>query len=283
MTSMIFNSIPFINWQQLWKTTGKSYWFEQQPNRVPRNFQWPQEKAIRLIKVGKIQLEQRRSILQFLLAESRKKLDPLGEPLELDLGVHRWLKGDREEAYSDWLAWLLWRLTSGEILDLFCVQCPELPEPERTRFPLDVHRELWVKKGHEGATGRLDVVVKLPGNNALVLELKKGSSDAADTKKQEGYFQEMEKTGMRCHYLLLVTDQSEEEKDRFKIMPYAILCLQIRHWATTMRNDPRGLTLVAMALAFVGAIETNLLGLAISRLGLPSSAVLNHLRDFVEK
>lgn len=286
MTFIVFNSTPFSNWRQLWLTTGKFYWFEQQPNKIPRHFNWPQAKVIGLTKVGTEQLKQRRNDLESLLAASRKKLHPLGEPLELDLGVHRWLKGDREEAYSDWLAWLLKCLKYNEILKLFDIHCPELSEEDLARCPSKVDRELWVKKGHEGATGRLDVVVKLPGNNALILELKKGSSDAADTKKQEGYFQEMEKAGMKCHYFLLVTDQSGqsgEEKNRFKIIPYEILCLRVRCWAATMGNDPRGLTLVAMALAFVGAVETNLLGLTISRFGLPSSAVLAHLTTFLEK
>jgi hypothetical protein len=32
------------------------------------------------------------------------------DPLNFDLGVHRWLKEDREEAYSDWLKWIIEQL-----------------------------------------------------------------------------------------------------------------------------------------------------------------------------
>ena len=36
-----------------------------------------------------------------LLAASRRRLAPFGDPLELDLGVYRWLAQGREEAYAD--------------------------------------------------------------------------------------------------------------------------------------------------------------------------------------
>jgi len=45
--------------------------------------------------------------LAMVSSMSSARLKPLGEPLEHDLGVNRWLAGAREEAYSDWLTWLL--------------------------------------------------------------------------------------------------------------------------------------------------------------------------------
>jgi hypothetical protein len=45
--------------------------------------------------------------LRHLLDRSTQYLAPLGEPLLVDFGAHRWLKPQREEAYSDWLAWIL--------------------------------------------------------------------------------------------------------------------------------------------------------------------------------
>jgi len=41
----------------------------------------------------------------------------------MDLGLHRWLQESCEEAYSDWLAWILGQLnTSDEIIKLFLAE-----------------------------------------------------------------------------------------------------------------------------------------------------------------
>ena len=45
--------------------------------------------------------------LKTLLERSNETLSPLSDPLLEDYGVHEWLSRSREEAYSDWLAWVL--------------------------------------------------------------------------------------------------------------------------------------------------------------------------------
>src|SRR5437879_2951646 len=45
--------------------------------------------------------------LKALLIQSRRRLAPFDDPFDLDLGLHRWLDGEREEAYSDWLEWVV--------------------------------------------------------------------------------------------------------------------------------------------------------------------------------
>ena len=221
-------------------------------------FQWPKDAADRLSNAGQILLEQRREFLESLLIESRERLSPLGEPLELDLGVHRRLKSEREEAYSDWLAWVLSHLTSGEIADLFFIPADLITD--RKSPALKIIPEYTVN--HEGKSGRIDVLVKFPGNTALVLERKKGSIDGADTEKQEKiYFPAMQKIGMNCHYVLLVTDNDKagQERHKFTVIDYATLCRKLRCWAVEAIKSKKPLILVAMALAFVGAIEANLL------------------------
>lgn len=47
--------------------------------------------------------------LQEALMRSNEQLAPLRDPLDLNWGGHRWLFSDREESYSDWLAWVLLR------------------------------------------------------------------------------------------------------------------------------------------------------------------------------
>src|SRR5438132_1432009 len=58
-----------------------------------------------LIKAMTSRLGVQCSRLQELLHASERQLTPLGDPLTVDLGLHRWLAADREEAYSDCLAW----------------------------------------------------------------------------------------------------------------------------------------------------------------------------------
>jgi hypothetical protein len=47
--------------------------------------------------------------LDGLLTASGELFPGLGDPLRRDLNVsdHRWLRDDREESYSDWLAWII--------------------------------------------------------------------------------------------------------------------------------------------------------------------------------
>ena len=55
------------------------------------------------------------------LAGSDSQLTPLSDPLRLNLGEHRWLSKDRENSYSDWLAWILQGMSVTEILLLLGV------------------------------------------------------------------------------------------------------------------------------------------------------------------
>ncbi len=272
----------FRRWKTLWQDYGLPLLQAQQRHGHRQTLQaWPQQAATRLIEAGRRQLEAERVRLFDLLAASRRRLDLFGEPLGLDFGVHRWLAPEREEAYADWLAWILGRMTAQEIADLFDVS--DLVEDSVASKQLTrIHREFRVEQGHEGASGRLDVVVEFPGQAALVLELKRGDADSADTAKQEGYFQAMERSGRKCRYRLLVTDATSEEVHHFKLLRYADLCLGLRCWAVIARHDPRGHTFVALVLAFVGAVESNFLDLRVTA-GPPSHDTLHHLSAFVEK
>ena len=54
-----------------------------------------------------------------LLDASDCRFSPLADPLRLDFAVHRWLRGNREEAYSDWLAWIVQHLDAATTYGLF--------------------------------------------------------------------------------------------------------------------------------------------------------------------
>lgn len=246
------------------------------------NFVWPEDKANFLVQAGKVRLEQRRKPLEELLTKSEEILSPLGEPLKLNF-LHRQLK--KENDYSDWLEWLIKNMRVSEITDLFDIEYDAKNELEKNeKIPLGVFREFYVKKGNEEQSGRLDLLIELTNDAILVLELKRGEIAGADTKKQNGYFESMESSGKQCRYILLVTDLEHVKKiEKFTVMSYWALCSKLREWSAKAirEKDSRCLTLFAMALAFVGAIEVNLLGITIS--GLPSEKVLKHLKTFLGK
>ena len=54
--------------------------------------------------------------LRALLEKSRKCLYPLGDPLLIDFGAHRWLAQEPEPAYSDWLHWIVRQLPTPELM-----------------------------------------------------------------------------------------------------------------------------------------------------------------------
>jgi hypothetical protein len=194
-----------------------------------------------------------------LLQRSNGLLAPLGDPLLTDFGGHRWLSGDREEAYSDWLQWVLQQIgTPRAIFQL--LHADEPPGLADWRGEPDVARERTVPRGHDGQKGRLDLVVRFGDLALLVLELKTGTAEAADTAKHTGYKQWIA-TQSAAHKdaVLIATDAESDEYDGFRFLSWAELCLGLRRLARRDCGDGR-LVVAAMTLAFVGAVEQNLLG-----------------------
>jgi hypothetical protein len=63
----------------------------------------------------------------------------------VDFGVHRWLRASREEAYSDWLEWIVRQLETGpDVFSFFGLTVPsrsaEWMAPERGSSPLSKRR-----------------------------------------------------------------------------------------------------------------------------------------------
>jgi hypothetical protein len=68
----------------------------------------------RLLEAAARYADDRTDVLKRLLDQSDARLDPLRDPLRMTFSLHRWMADDREEAYSDWLAWVLTELASPE-------------------------------------------------------------------------------------------------------------------------------------------------------------------------
>jgi hypothetical protein len=96
------------------------------------------------------------------------------DPLLSDLGLHRWLAKDREEAYSDWFAWALEQLGDARaVLRVLGVEDQEFTSlrPE-TRYQIE--REAFVKEGAPGREGRIDLLIRFgePEQALLGVEVK---------------------------------------------------------------------------------------------------------------
>src|SRR3989442_1019206 len=78
-----------------------------------------------LVELTRQRLRVQAESLKSLLEESNQQLRPLQDPFEVDLGLHRWLACDREEAYSDWLQWTVKEIQDHKkVLNLFGVKDP---------------------------------------------------------------------------------------------------------------------------------------------------------------
>lgn len=195
---------------------------------------------------------------RLLLAESNQQLHPLTDPLTEDFGTHRWLAADRDESYSDWLEWIVRQLgTAGAVFRLFRVTDDR---DDWRDLPVTVGRELPVPAGHAGKTGRLDLWIRIAGRALIVVEVKKTDADSSDTIKHAGYMQWIGSQPEPIRVAVLLASGGEEESyDGFPLLTWGSVCVSLRGMVPGLYAT-RKVTLAAMILAFVGAVEQNLLG-----------------------
>jgi len=180
----------------------------------------------------------------------------------LDFTEHRWVAGHREEAYSDWLQWIMAQADAAEVLRVFGVDDPEIVGA-CTGTAVQVVRERCVIRGHEGSAGRLDLEIRLGDTAVLVVEVKLGEAESADTGKGVGYCRsvEIDQHDARFKkYVILVLDAADEEYYGFKPRLWADVCVELRLMAARLCKRREHLR-AAMTLAFIAAVEQNLLKL----------------------
>ena len=177
----------------------------------------------------------------------------MDDPIDVNFGLHRWLSNKREEAYSDWLAWLLGQLDTESVLLLLGACTPNQAAKYRD-VPAQVERE------EEIVGGRLDITIKANDRLLLIVEVKRTTAEDADTDKQRGYTKHARVEKAVFTSLLLVTDAFRSEYEGFRPLKWSALCV--------VRCDPAliaatsfaiGLVRRAMFSAFIGAVERNLL------------------------
>lgn len=145
-------------------------------------------------------------------------------------------RGHREEAYSDWLEWIIAQSDALEVLSVFGVSDPEVVLACKG-CPVTVVREKSVLYGHEGSSGRLDLEIRLGDAVLLVVEVKLGSAEDADTKKGAGYcrsIEEQQEYERLKRYIILVVDADDEDYCGFKPWLWEDACIELRRIAVRL-------------------------------------------------
>jgi hypothetical protein len=218
-------------------------------------------------------------------------LAPLPDPLRVDLGLHKWIAAAREESYSDWLAWVLEEVAESSLLmDFFGFNDLKMAaELQGCRH--EIEREKWIQVDER--MFRLDIIVRFirggdPDVASLIVEIKKGSAEAADTQKQQQYLrwhkqQPVSVEVSRSAYLI-VTDAQETQYCGFEVLLWADVCIRLRRMIPAI-GSARGTVKASLVLAFISAVERNLLHLGLNPgAGDPflDAAVAEHLQRAVQ-
>lgn len=224
-----------------------------------------------------------RQSLTNVLKQSGKELSPLGEPLKLNLGTHRWLSADREESYSDWLAWILQGMSGSEILTLFSLsdKCAgDMSGPAEY-----VRREVWRDED------RTDIEVSFGGEGFLLIEVKVKDVGTEIPFQLRRYANKL--SGQHNLLLVLLGTEAPEpdvEQCGFKFVRWDALCQRLRsHANRVLKEEARegkletensDMLRAAAVLIFCGAAEQNLLGFSSEPRRFRAAATLEYLRTW---
>ena len=215
-----------------------------------RNVDWTP--VGKIIKASEKFFTEERVALEDVIIRSNERLGDL-EPFSVDLGGHRWLKEEREEAYSDWLKWVLEQLGRPALVgQVFGIKKNRLLA---MRGALKVRRETRIIS-EEMKLRRTDLDIWYGTQRAVRVEVK--IRDASHVDRQQLIDQESHRERF-CHYVFLVHSASlEDYKGKFVVRHWKDVCLELRRLIPKIKlRVPQK----AMVMAFVGAVEQNILKL----------------------
>jgi len=197
--------------------------------------------------------------------------DKLGtDPFSLPITLHRRFQGLNENAYSDWLAWVL-QVLCQEVTDpIKLCEWLFLGETQQTALNdkevPNIQRESPLKKGHEGQSGRADLLVSFASKGILWhIEVKVTPAESAELGKHIGYVESLDKeySGFGIRHILLVTKSASNNypagRDHsFAALTWAELCQRLRQ--IVLNTDMPTLS-ASIAMLFCGLVEQQLLGI----------------------
>jgi hypothetical protein len=187
---------------------------------------------------------------------SKKRLFPLSDPLDTRFPLHRQLSSDREEVYSDWLQWVLQQFSDTRCLG-HILGSPNLARLANPHEPISVDREITVEHGYAGRAGRLDIVLRQGSRRLIVVEVKTRAYEDADLEKHAGYTESIDSPD--SEFIFLAVNPPDTGLRGFRFVSWAEVCVALRAVAES-RLGPDHILSTALVLAFVGAVEQNLLG-----------------------
>lgn len=199
-----------------------------------------------------------------LLKRSGCRLGLAADPFRLPINTHRQLQSLNENAFSDCLAW---------VFEFACEQIdrpllffetilrqdahPESGLQQHSQEVPTIRREVSVPHGHDGQTGRLDLLVDFKrAKRTWHIEVKRYGAEQADLGKNPGYVRWLDSCFTNCEHILLVTRAGEITYERFRPLTWKELTLRIRSWVA---NSPQQRLAEAMLLFFCALVEQKLL------------------------
>jgi hypothetical protein len=195
-----------------------------------------------------------REQLHSALEYSDRELSPLRDPLRLNVGTHRWLSSDREESYSDWLAWILQGIESTTaILRLFGLE--GLADPDSLGKVEEVCREQF------SDFGRTDVEVHFGNRGLFLVEVKVRPPTDNLASQLRRYRDRTARLQVKVRlFALLALTEPGEQIDPFVFTSWRAFCQRLRNYANQLKNVD--ILRAAGIVIFCGAVEQNLLGLS---------------------
>lgn len=233
--------------------------------------------------------------LTTLLNESQKKFDSksLIEPAFRDWSNFRPLKTEDENDWSDWLAHLLEKSTTGYFANLL-LNYGTYEDKNDYALP-KVVRELPIATSEDEQNRRPDLLIKWKDGTFTHIEVKKYDSDFIKTFPTSKYINEYFKTSAQ-HFILIPEESREKclkelDKEKNKFPSIKINLLIWNDVAASLRN-----TLInpdnkesnewnVWANSFLGCIEQKLLGFTAFNQKLPMQGItklINHHNKLLE-
>jgi hypothetical protein len=228
------------------------FWAEGRPIRDAMRSRW--DDLCGFIDLHSKFVDEERIKLRSILARTSPLFSPLGDPLDFDFGTHRWLSGQREESYSDWLAWVFERCGTWDVV----ARVLGIVNGFSGSAPVQVDREVCVRSKSDGTRGRLDIEVRSAERQLCVIEVKTQPYGDEGVAKHSVYCASAEVTTDAIKIFLAVEQEEDCDLGGFRFVGWRQVCIGLRAEAMRMLRDRRAIE-AAMVLAFVSSVEQNLL------------------------
>ncbi len=174
-----------------------------------------------------------------------------------------------------WLQWSLQQLRDWEqISEVLGLQV----RSREASLAVEIECEVPICYSDGSGYGRLDLLIRQGSEALCVLEIKTKCFSSEDLLKQRSYSE----FAPDAERIFLSVDAAGFDLHGFRPLSWATLCIRLRRMAPSVAAKKNCLT-AALLLAFIGAVEQNILGLATSEkdlIALPRT--VDHLRGYLD-